>query len=69
MEIRRLGEHDARRVGADMAGDAGQRIDAGAGRDGEPEVARARLVAAVDRQREGRAAELGRIEAEERGDA
>ena len=64
-EIGRLGEHDAGRVGADMAGDAGQRIDEGAGRDVEAEIARPRLVGAVDRQREGRAAELGRIEAED----
>ena len=64
-KVGRLGEHDAGRVGADMAGDAGQRIDEGAGRDVEAEVSRARLVGAVDRQREGRAAEFGRIEAEE----
>ena len=38
--VRRLGEHHAGSVGADMAGDAGQRIDEGAGRDGEAEVAR-----------------------------
>ena len=63
-EVRAFGEHDARRIGADMAGDAGQRIDEGAGRDVEAEFARARFVSRVDGQREGRAAELGRIEAE-----
>ena len=63
-EVRPLGEHDARRVRADMAGDAGQRIDEGARRDIEAEVAGARFVGRVDRQRERRPAELGRIEAE-----
>ena len=47
-EIGRLGEHDAGRVGADMAGDAGQRIDKGAGRDVEPDFSGARLIGAVD---------------------
>ena len=32
-KMRRLGQHDAGRVRADMAGDAGQRVDNGAGRD------------------------------------
>ena len=63
-EIRPLGEHDAGRVGADMAGDAGQRIDERARRDVEPQLARPRFVSAVDRKRERRAAEFGRIEAE-----
>src|SRR5271166_3499781 len=51
-EIRRLGQHDASRVGADVAGDAGERIDESAGRNVEPDFARPRLIGAVDRQRE-----------------
>ena len=46
-----------------MPGDAGQHIDKGAGRDFEAEVARPRFEPAVDRQRERRAAQLGRVEA------
>jgi len=42
-----------------MAGDAGQAIDEGAGRDVEAEFARARLERAVEGQRKGRAAEFG----------
>ncbi len=63
-EIGRLRQHDAGRVGADMAGDAGQGVDHGAGGDGEAEVARFRFARAVDGERKGRAAELGRVEAE-----
>ena len=63
-EIGRLGQHDARGVGADMAGDAGKRIEISARRDVEADVARPRLIGAVDRERERRAAELGRIEAQ-----
>ena len=63
--IGRLGEDHARRVGADMAGDAGQGEDARAGRDVEAEVAGRASIGAVDGEREGRAAELDRIEAEE----
>ena len=51
-EIGRLGEHDAGSVGADVAGDAGQRIDERSRRDVEPEIPRPRLMGAVDRQRE-----------------
>ena len=64
-QIRPFGEHHAGRIGADMAGDAGQAIDEGAGRDVKVEFARARLEGAVEGQRERRAAEFGRIEAEE----
>ena len=63
LEVRALGEHDAGRVGADMAGDAGQRIDEGAGRNVEAKFARARLVSRVERERERRPAEFGRVEA------
>ena len=58
-----LGEHDACRVGADMASDARERIDKCARRDIEAEFARARFVSRVDGQREGRPAEFGRVEA------
>jgi len=63
-QIGRLGERDAGRVGADVAGDAWQRIDIGAWREPEAACARRRFVSAVDRQRERRDAKLGRIEAE-----
>ena len=64
-QIRPFGEHDGGGVGADMAGNAGQAIDESAGRDIEAEFARPRFEGAVQRQRERRAAEFGRIEAEE----
>ena len=64
-EIGRLGQHHAGGVGADVAGDARQRIDERPGRDVEAEIPRPRLMGAVDRQREGRSADLGRIEAED----
>ncbi len=63
LEMGTLGEHDACGVGADMAGDAGQRIDEGAGRNIEAEFARTRFVSRVEGKRERRPAELGRVEA------
>ena len=39
-QVGRFGERDARRVGADMAGDAGQQIDIGAGRDARARIRR-----------------------------
>ena len=64
LEVRTLRQHDPGGVRADMAGDAGQGVGEGPGRDFKAELARPRLIGAVDGQREGRAAELGRIEAE-----
>ena len=62
--MRAFGEHDAGRVGADVAGDAGQRVDERAGRDVDAKLARARFVSRVEGKRERRAAEFGRVEAE-----
>ncbi len=45
-----------------MAGDAGQGVDEAAWSDRQAEFRRAGVEAAIDRQREGRAAELGRVE-------
>ena len=50
LEVRALGEHDPGRIRADVAGDAGQRVDEGAGRDVEAEFARARFVSRVEGQ-------------------
>ncbi len=49
----------------DMAGDAGQHVDARAGVDAEPQVARPGVDGAGDGEREGCLAELGRVDAEE----
>ena len=48
-----------------MAGDAGQHIDIGAGIELEIELAGGQVIGKAGRQRKGRAAELGRIDAEE----
>ena len=50
LEVRAFGEHDPGRVGADMAGDAGQRVDKRARRDVEAKLARARFVSRVECQ-------------------
>ena len=47
-----------------MAGDAGERVDEGAGRDVEADIARRGVEAASMVEREGCDAELGRVEAE-----
>ena len=64
-QVRPLGEDHARGVGADVARDAGQHVGAGAGMDGEAELGRRQPHRLVDRERERRAAELGRVEAEQ----
>ena len=63
LEVRTLGEHDPCGISADMAGDAGQRVDKRAGRDVETKLARARFVSRVECKRERRPAEFGRVEA------
>ncbi len=66
LEVRAFGEQHARGVGADMAGDAGQRVDAGGIVDrGEADLGGVELDGAVGGEREGGAAELGRVDAEQ----
>ena len=67
--VRRLGQDHARRVGPDVAGDAGQQVDAGAGMCGQFQLARPELHGAVRRQGERRRAERHRVDARARGDA
>ena len=65
-EVRRLGQDHAGGVGADMAGDAGQHVDPGVGMHAsEVELARPERHRLVGGERERRAAELGRIDAEQ----
>ena len=64
-EIRPLGEHHARRVGADVAGDAGQHVDARVAMQLQVDDVRAQGERVVDRERERRAAEFDRIDAEQ----
>ena len=52
-------------VGADMAGDAGQRVEARAAVDLDVDLMRPELQRARDGEREGRLAEFGRVDAEE----
>ena len=59
-----LGEDHAGAVGADVARDAGQDVDARVGVHGDPERGRRQRQRLVDRERERRAAELDRIDAE-----
>ena len=63
--MRAFRQRRAGRVGADMAGDAGQGVDARALVDWQAEIAGAEVQRVGDGEREGRAAELGRIDAEE----
>ena len=63
---RRFAQDHGGGVGADMAADARQSVHEGARRDGKADIARRRVEAGIDRQREGRDAELGRVEAEPR---
>ena len=62
--VGRFGEDHAGGIGADMAGDQRQGVDEGPRRDGKPEVAGGRIQRLVDSERERRAAELDRVEAE-----
>ena len=64
-EVRALGQHDAGGVGADVAGDAGQHVDARVAMDGEVDLGRPHRQRRVGRQRERRAAQLDRIDAEQ----
>ena len=63
-ELRRLGEGDRGGVGADVAGDAGQEVDAARPGAGGARSPRPRLQRVGGGQREGRLAELGRVDAE-----
>ena len=64
-EMRRLREDHPRGVGADVARDARQDVRTGTGVDGKPELGRGQPHRLVDGEREGRAAELGRVEPEQ----
>ena len=63
--MRAFGERRAGGVGADMAGDAGEGVDARAFVDRQADVAGAEVQRVGDGERERRAAELGRVDAEE----
>lgn len=63
--MRAFRQNGAGRVGTDMAGDAGQHVDARADIDGQPQFAGPCMDLARDGEREGRLAELCRIDAEE----
>ena len=63
--VRGFGEHDARRIGADVARDTRQDVDTRAGIDVELDVGRRHCQSAGGREREGRAAQLGRVDAEQ----
>ncbi len=63
--MRLLGEDHPGRVGADVAGDAGQDVDAGAGMGAQPELRRGRADRPVRGERERRATERRRVDAEE----
>ena len=64
-EVRLLGQDHAGRVGADVAGDAGQDVDARTGVDEQAELGRGRVDRPVRGERERRAAERGRVDAEQ----
>ena len=64
-QVGSLGEQDARGVGADMAGDAWQHIDARVAVDRKVDLDRPQRERAVGRQRERRAAELDRIDTQQ----
>ena len=63
--VRLLGEDDPGRVGADVAGDAGQHVDASARMGAQAERGRRRPHRPVGGQRERRAAEWRRVDAEQ----
>ena len=63
--VRLLGEDHAGRVGPDVAGDAGQDVDARARMGAEPELRRGRVDGPVRGERERRAAERRRVDAEQ----
>ncbi len=65
LPVRAFGQRRAGGIGADMAGDAGQHVDARAAIDVEVDLARPGVDRAGDGEREGRLAELGRVDAEE----
>ena len=66
VEPGRLGQDHAGAVGADMAGDAGQHVDPAARVDRvQVEVGREQVEGAVGGQREGRSAQLDRVDAQE----
>ena len=64
-EVRRLGEHDAGGVRADVAGDARQHVRARSRVHGEAELARGQSQGLVDREGERRAAERRRVDPEQ----
>ena len=64
-QLRFLGEDDPGRVGAHVTGDTGQDVDAGSRMGPESEVGRGRVDRPVRRQGERRAAERGRVDAEQ----
>ena len=67
--VRLLGEDDAGRVRPDVAGDARQHVDPGAGMGAHAELGGGQLDRGVGGQRERRRAERRRVDAEQRGDA
>ena len=69
VEVRPLGQDHAGGVGADVAGDAGQDVDARVRVQRDAELGGRDRHGAVDRERERRAAEFDRIDAEHAGDA
>ena len=63
--VRGLGEGDGGGVGADVAGDAGQDVDAGVRVQAELDLGRPEHQARGGGEREGGLAELGRVDAEQ----
>ena len=63
-QVRALGEDDTGGIRADVAGDARQGVDACAGIEVQGDLARLEAQGFIGREREGRAAELDRIDAE-----
>ena len=64
-QVGALGEDDAGGIRADVAGDAGQGVDARAGIEVQADLARLEAQGFIGSEREGRAAELHRIDAEQ----
>src|SRR3546814_6043569 len=63
--VRRFRKDHACGVGADVAGDAGQHVDPRVGMEAQVELARPQRDAGIGGQREGRAAEFRRVDAEQ----
>ncbi len=64
-KVRTLGEHHARGIGADVAGDARQHVDARVAVQLEVDDIRPQRERVIDGERERRAAEFHRIDAEQ----